>query len=157
MPDTERKFAVVAEKTGYGKPLYLHDLTFARLIDDVVVPYESNKPFFIDGVSVKRGELAKIKILQQAQDFSEQFSRLHLYVTMPKSKGMHVTTTEYPVRLDALFRGTGDDVTSQVIQAFDVKIRPKLKDYLPKREELISAAFQVFVESMKRLGSGGGA
>lgn len=154
MPDTETRFAVVAEKRGYDRPLYLHDLTFARLIDNVVVPYESAKPFFIDGVPVKRGELAKIKIIQQAQDFSEQFSQLHHGVSMPKSKeAIHVPTTEYPMRLDALFRGEGDDVTSQVIQAFDVKIRPKLKDYLPRQEELISAAFQVFVDSMKRLGS----
>ena len=117
------------------------------------MPCESDKPFFIDGVPVKRGALAKIKIIQQAQDFSEQFSRLHLYVSMPRSKGIHVTATEYPMRLDALFRGGGDDVASQVIQAFDRKIRPALKDYLPKREELIDAAFQILVENMKHFGA----
>ena len=156
--DRDLRFAVVAEKTGYGKPLYLHDLTFARLINDVVFPYESDKPFFIDGVPVKRAELSKIKIIQQGQDFLREFSLLHHGITMPKSEeGMHVSTTEYPARLDALFRGAGDDVTSQVIQAYDIKIRPKLTDYLPKREELISAAFQFFLERMKRLGLGVGA
>ena len=155
MLDTETKFAVVAEKTGYDKPLYLHDLTFARLMDDVVVPYKSDKsgdkPFFIDGVPVKRNELAKIKIIQQSQNFSKEFSLLHLYVRMPKGPGVHVTTTEYPVRLDALFRGEGNDVTSQVIHAFNVKIRPSLKDYLLQREKLISAAFQFLAESIKLL------
>ena len=57
------------------------------------------------------------------------------------------------MRLDALFRGGGDDVASQVIQAFDRKIRPALKDYLPKREELIDAAFQILVENMKHFGA----
>jgi hypothetical protein len=50
-----------------------------------------------------------------------------------------------------LFEFLGEDVTSQVIKAFDFKIKPCLKDYLPKREELIAAAFQVFVESVKAL------
>lgn len=67
MTDAETKFAVVAEKRGHGKSLYLHDLTFARLIDDVIVPYESDKPFFIDGVPLKRDELTRIKIVQQSQ------------------------------------------------------------------------------------------
>ena len=157
MTDSEAKFAVVAQKKEkeYDKPLYLHDLTFARLIDDVVVPYETDKPFFIDGVPMKRNELARIKIIQQSQDFSKELEQLHWCVRLPTGSGRRVSMAEYPGRLDALFRAGGEDVTSQVIQAFDAKIRPKLKVYLPKREELISAAFQLFVESMKRLGSVG--
>jgi len=37
------------------------------------------------------------------------------------------------------------------IKAFDRTIRPSLKDYLPKREELIRAALAMFVEGMKAL------
>jgi hypothetical protein len=31
------KFAVLAEATGYERPLVITDLSFARLIDDVIV------------------------------------------------------------------------------------------------------------------------
>jgi len=30
-------------------------------------------------------------------------------------------------------------------------VKPKIKDYIPKREELISAATTIFVEAMKAL------
>ena len=38
----ERKFGVVAEVEGYGKQLVLLDLPFGRLIDEIVVFYNSN-------------------------------------------------------------------------------------------------------------------
>ena len=48
----EPKIAVLAEKKDYERPLYLHSLSFGRLMDDVVVPYEAGDAFFVDGVSV---------------------------------------------------------------------------------------------------------
>ena len=58
---------------------------------------------------------------------------------------------QYHIRLEALFRESGEDVTSQIIKAFDRTIRPTLKDYLPKREELIKAALAMFVAGIKAL------
>lgn len=58
---------------------------------------------------------------------------------------------QYHVRLEALLRESGEDVTSQVIKAYDRMIKPRLKDYIPKREELTKAALTIFVESMKAL------
>jgi hypothetical protein len=60
---------------------------------------------------------------------------------------------QYHVRLEALLRESGEDVTSQVIKAYDRTIKPSLKDYIPKREELTKAALTVFVESIKALAS----
>ncbi|MEI9449090.1 hypothetical protein V8T50_23680, partial [Vibrio parahaemolyticus] len=56
-------FAVYAEVDGIEKPLILSELTFGRLIDDIVVPYQLGQPFFIDGVVVKAEKLKRIKIL----------------------------------------------------------------------------------------------
>jgi hypothetical protein len=58
---------------------------------------------------------------------------------------------QYHVRLEACLRETGEDVTSQVISAFDKTIKPSLKDYLPKREELIQAALQFFIKNVSQL------
>ena len=53
--------------------------------------------------------------------------------------------------MEALLREHGEDVTSQVISAYDKTIKHQLKDYLPKREELIKTTLQVFIESVKLL------
>jgi hypothetical protein len=152
--DNERKFAVLAQKKDHDAPLYLHGLSFARLMDDVVVPYETKQPFFIDGVPVKRDDLVRIKIVQQSPDFERSFNSLHFFLERPSS-GKSVRPQDYPQRLDALYRGSGEDVTAQIIKAYEAGIGSKIKEYLPKREELISAAFSIFVESMKRLARGG--
>ncbi|MDP3297044.1 MAG: hypothetical protein Q8N09_05540 [Thermodesulfovibrionia bacterium] len=152
--DENQQFAIIAEAKDYDKPLYLHNLTFSRLIDDIVVPYQSKAPFFIDGIPVKVDDLRKIKIIQQKENFNSLFDELHSCLRRGNSSGLKVPAQDYNTRIAALFREAGDDVTSQIIKAFDGEIRPKLKDYIPKREELIEAAFRVFSESMKYFGGG---
>lgn len=139
----------------YDKPLYLSNLPFPRLMDDVVVPYQSDKNFFIDGVSVSAKNLKRIKILQQNDQFEGDFRRLHQNVQLPKSSGLHVPAEDYETRLQALFRNAGDDVTSQIITAYQEKIKDKIREYLPNKNKLIDAAFQCFVQSIRILGQGG--
>jgi hypothetical protein len=154
---SDPKFGVLAEKKGLeGRSLYLHSLSFGRLMDDVVVPYEKGDAFFVDGVSVEKSTLVRIKIVRQSQYFEGQFADLHHFAASPSSQKF-VRAADYPARLDVLFRGQGEDVTGQVINAFKVGILPRLKEYLPKREELISAALTLFLEGTKRLAAGGDA
>jgi hypothetical protein len=40
---------------------------------------------------------------------------------------------------------------TNIIKAFDETIKPSLKDYLPKREELISGAYNLFLASIQVL------
>lgn len=119
-----------------------------------MLPYQSDQPFFIDGVSTKIQNLKKIKIIRQNQSFDDLFIELHHFLRAGSSS-KKITAADYPVRLEALFREAGEDVTSQVIKAFNAKIRPSLKDYMPKREELIDGALQIFIEGMKILGKAG--
>jgi hypothetical protein len=152
--ETEEKkelFTVFAEAEGQDKPLILINLTFARLIDDVVIPYEEKKPFIIDGVSITRDRIYRLKILRQKERFRRLFYRLHSSLRRGDKAVQKTVGEQYHVRLEAIIREGCEDVTSQVIKAFDAKIRPRLKDYLPKREELIQAAYQVFIAAMKIL------
>ena len=80
----ESRYAVLVEKRGYDKRLYLHDLPFDRLVEEVVVLYEDGNPFFIDGVAVTKEILDKIKIIEQAATFAPQFTRLHQHLDFPK-------------------------------------------------------------------------
>ncbi len=144
---------MIAESDKYERPLYMHDMSFAKLIDQVVVPYETGKSFFIDGVPLEKSNARRLKIVQQRGNFSVEFERLHNDLKLPRSSGLRIDAADYPVRLDALFRQAGDDVTSQVISAYQATIKDRLKEYLPKRDELISAALQVFGQAMKSLTS----
>ena len=53
----EDLFGIVAEVDGRQKQLVLLNLSFGRLIDEIVVPYEEDQPFFIDGVPVTKNKI----------------------------------------------------------------------------------------------------
>ncbi len=152
--DEEKKelFAVLAEAEGYEKPLILTNLSFARLIDDVVYPFEKKEPFFIDGTPIMREKIRKLKILRQREYFPRLLGELHRGLRRGDIKRQKIYGDQYYIRFEAALRAGCEDVTSQVIKAFDTKIKPKLKDYLPKREELIEAAATFFWEGIKKLG-----
>jgi hypothetical protein len=149
---SEEDFAVFAEAADQSKPLILTHLTFARLMDDVVLPFQTDEAFFIDGAPLKKKDLKRLKIIKQKEFFNTTFSDLHHAMRFSHDlKKQQLYAEQYHIRLEALLRESGEDVTSQVLKAFDKTIRPSLKDYIPKREELINAALSLFVESMKAL------
>jgi hypothetical protein len=59
---------------------------------------------------------------------------------------------QYHIRLDVLVRTNCDDVTSQLLKAYDTAIKPRLKDYMPNREALIEAAAAFFWKGVQVLG-----
>ncbi len=142
-------FAVLADhKQAEGRLLYMSGLTWGRLVDEIVVPYDSNEPFFIDGAPTQRADLSRIKIVRESPTLRHQVADLHWRLRMN-----YTLTGYYDKLLEALVREFGEDVTSQVLKAYSTAIKPRLKDYLPKRQELIEAGFKVFVEAMKALAS----
>lgn len=136
MVEVQDKFTVIAEADGYSSPLVLTNLPFARVMDDVIVPYQGDEPFFIDGAPLTRQRLKKLKIVRQKEFFEQSFADLHYTLREGNVQLQKLYGEQYHVRLEALLREAGDDVTSQVIKAYDRTIKPSLKDYLPKREEL---------------------
>jgi len=150
----EPKFAVFCEANGYERALCLHDLSFARLMDEIIVSFEKNEPFFIDGAPLQRDKIRRLKFLKQGESFKRFFHDLHWSIRQADTSKSKILADQYSVRLEAIYRETCEDVTSQVIKAFNTEIKPRLKDYLPKRQELLAAASRVFVEGMKLYGGG---
>lgn len=148
----QNQFCVFAEVADIPAPLIITHLPFGRLMDEIVVPYQSGRPFFIDGAPVKADKLRRIKIIQQKPHFHSEFCNLHLNVRSGSASVIKIFADQYSIRLEALLRGAGVDVTSQIIQAYDATIKLKLTDYLPNRQTMIDAALQVFTQSMKMLG-----
>ena len=149
--ESEARFAVFCELREIDRPLYLHNLTFARLLDEVVVPLERNEPFFVDGALVKKTDIRRLKILKQGPAFRKGFYGLHGSLHERKGSDSRILGEQYHVRLEAVFRETCEDVTSQAIKAFNTEIKPRLKEYLPNKKELLEAATRVFIEGLKLL------
>ena len=147
------RYAVFAEAEGHDRPLLQVDLTFARLMDDIVVPYQSNESFFVDGVPVTPAKLRRIKLLRLDNNFVDARHTFNSSLTRADAPVRKLHGDQYAVRFEHMLREHSEDVTSQVIKAFNVAIKPSLKDYLPKRDQLISAALKLFVEGVKALGS----
>lgn len=157
MPDEQEEkkedlFAVYAVRKTEPTPLIQMNLPFRRLMDDIIVPFESGELFFVDGAPVKPTDLDRIKIIRQRGSFSQFFSDLHRGMRWGHDlKKQELYAKQYHVRLEALLRECGDDFTAQVVKAFRTAIKPKLKDYIPNREALLDAAVKVFAESVKLL------
>ena len=151
--DKEYLYAVYAEAQGYQKPLLQLELTFARLIDDIVVPYQTNEAFFLDGAPITSEKLERIKILKLKASYGLAKYQFDSSLTKDTSQNMKTFGEQYNTRFEHILRQNSEDVTSQVLKAFNQAIKPSIKDYLPKREELISAATKIFIESVKALGS----
>jgi hypothetical protein len=148
----EDKFAVFAEAEGFDKPLILLDLTFGRLIDDIVVPFDKGDPFFIDGAPLEKSKIRRIKVLRVQEDFGHKIWELNRGLTKADHQTRKIYGEQYNTRFEHALRSSSEDVTSQVIKAYNQAIKPKIKDYLPKRKELINAAVRIFIEGMKSLG-----
>lgn len=144
-------YAVFAEAEGHDRPLLQLDMTFARLLDDIVVPYQSNESFFVDGAPVTAAKLRRIKILRMEESFAVGRMKFNSSLTLSSHEVRKLHGEQYTTRFEHLLRQHSEDVTAQVIKAFNQVIKPSLKDYLPRREELISAALKMFVEGVKAL------
>ena len=148
---SEAKFGVIAEVEGRSTALVLLNLPFGRLIDEVVVPYDSDEPFFVDGVPVTRKTIRRIKVVMLSEPFTHGMRELERGLTLGEHQNRKVYGDQYTTRFEHLLRTKAQDVTAQVIKAYNQAVKPRIKDYIPKREELISTATTIFVEAMKAL------
>lgn len=152
--ENDHLFSVLIEAEGYDKPLISTNMTFARLLDDIVVPYEKNETFFADGACVKRDNVRRIKIIMQNPSFLRVFNKMHYDMQHHSDyKIRKVIGDQYAARMEALLRERGDDVTSQVINAYEKTIKDRISEYVPKRDELIGLAKELFISGIKALGS----
>ncbi|MEK6756085.1 MAG: hypothetical protein AABZ02_08040 [Bacteroidota bacterium] len=147
----EPLFGVIAEVEGRNKQLVLLNLTFGRLIDEIVVPYDTDESFFLDGVPVTRNKITRIKIISLTEKFEYGIRELERGLTRGEHQNQKIYGDQYETRFEHVLRTDAEDVTSQIIKAYNQAVKPRLKDYIPKREELISAATTLFVEAMKAL------
>lgn len=147
----EALFGVIAEIEGRAKQLVLLNLTFGRLIDEIVVPYDTNEAFFIDGVPVTQSKIRRIKIVSLTKKFQHGIWEIEQGFTRGTHQNQKIYGDQYETRFEHVLRTDAEDVTSQVLKAYNQAVKPRLKDYIPKREKLISTATTIFVEAMKVL------
>lgn len=153
MPNvSEDKYAIYAEAEGHDRPLLQVGLTFGRLIDDVVLPYQQNDTFFVDGAPVTPDKLKRIKILLLLENFEHARDTFNRSLTKEEAPIRKLHGEQYATRFEHMLRENSEDVTAQVIKAYNQAIKPSIEDYMPKRNELISSALKLFVEGVRALG-----
>jgi len=151
--EEEKRYGVIAEVEEYGNQLVLLDLSFGRLIDEIVIPYDNDEPFIIDGVPVTKEKIKRIKIVELRNKYRQGIWELDRGLTRGDSAGKKIYGEQYQTRFEHILRTDTLDVTAQVIKAYNEVIKPSIKDYLPNRQEMIKAATKVFVDAMKLLSS----
>jgi hypothetical protein len=157
----DMKFAVVAETSKYPKPLLFHDLTLSKLLEDVVVPYNSDEHFFIDGVPLCADSICRIKVLLQHDDFAKRIRAL--YETISDSSGdlrlahmRHLAIAEYTMRVEGILRSSAEDITTQVIRAYVTEIKPEASgttEFVSKRTPLIEKTQVAIMRALVAIGS----
>ena len=145
------QFNVFAIRKDNPQPLIQIDLTWQRLMEDVVVPYDKGDLFFLDGAPVKATDLHRIKILSQGPNFGPVFRDFHGKMRNADLKIRELHAKHYHVYLEAMLREKCSDITSQVINVFRTAAKAKLSDRLPDRKQVWDATFQLLLESGKAL------
>jgi hypothetical protein len=102
-------------------------------------------------VPATRNKISRIKIISLTQEFQFGMAKLERGLTRSDNQTQKIYGDQYETRFEHVLRTDAEDVTSKIIKAYNLAVKPRLKDYLPKREELISAATTLFVEAMKSL------
>ena len=151
---TKSQYVVLAEVEGHEKPLIALNLTFPRLMDEVIVPYQQDQPFFLDGVPVTKAKLRRIRVLRDNGGLPSELVQLDRMLSLGSLDQKIEIAQNYGSMIEAIARANCADVTAQVIKVFETSVRPRLRDYLPKREEIIEGAFRVLLENLKQLGGG---
>jgi len=144
-------FGIIAESEGHEKQMVLLDFPFGRLMDEIIVPYDTGESFFIDGVPATKEKIKRIKIVELGSSYQHAMSELKRGMTIGSDSKKKTYGEQYETRFEHILRTNTVDVTSQVIKAYNEVIKPSYKDYIPKRKELIDGATTVFIEGMKLL------
>ena len=150
-PADDRRFALYAVRKNSPTALIQINLPWERLMEDVVLPYDGCEMFFIDGAAVKATDLDRLKILLQGEGFQTEFAQLNWHLRVGDTKRKELYAKEYYAFFEAILRDRCEDVTSQVIKAYKTAIKPSIKDFIPRKDDLLQAAVQIFIEGMKLL------
>lgn len=145
-------FGIIAESEGYNKQMVLLNFPFGRLMDEIIIPYDTGESFFIDGVPVIKEKIKRIKIVELGKEYHHAMDELKRGMTIHGQDTKKTYGEQYETRFEHILRTTTIDVTAQIIKAYNEVIKPSYKDYIPKRKELIDTATTVFVKGMELLG-----
>jgi hypothetical protein len=102
----KNKFGIYAEAEGHSQPLIMTEIPFGRLMDDIVVPYQTDKPFFVDGAPVTKKSLKKLKIIRLDKNFAPAFCQMHMLLHHSNTTIQKLYGEQYQIRVEALLRAT---------------------------------------------------
>ena len=135
--DTESEkvefYAVYVEAKGHEKPLLQLELNFARVIDDIIVPYQTGEAFFVDGAPLTTEKITRIKVLKLNQEYERAKWLFDRDLTTGDAPTRKLYGEQYNTRFEHILRKTSEDVTSQVLKAFNQEHTPWVRSNVMTR------------------------
>ena len=75
-------------------------------MDGIVVPYQSDKPFFVDGAPVTKKDFKKLKIIRLDDNFSAAFQQMQMVLHHGSLNAQKLYGEQYQIRVEALLVAT---------------------------------------------------
>jgi hypothetical protein len=98
------RFGVIAEVAERRRPLVLLNLPLGRLIDEIIVPYDRGEPFFIDGVSIARNSITRIKVVELSGAFESAMREFENMLNRGKVENQRIWGDQYETRFEHILR-----------------------------------------------------
>lgn len=122
--DKPKLFAVFIQ-LHQDKETYLdYNCTFEQIVENVIVPYNTKEPFFVDGINTDATKIKRIKILVQKPDFTHKITDLHHTISGAKfsRQRAHIERLKALQTKDqqilSIVETLADDITPQVMSAY---------------------------------------
>lgn len=122
----ESRFTLWALRKTDTQPLLQLGVSWDRLMNDVVTPYDTGESFFLDGAPIRATDVDRLKILIQGPGFQQASAMINWNLRNGDVKRRELYSMQYHVFIEALLREHCTDVTSQVVSAFRTAIKPRL-------------------------------
>jgi hypothetical protein len=145
--ENEILFGAYVLRKGNPSPLIQTHLNFIRLLDEIVVPYCTSNMFIVDGASLTITDVDRMKLIRQKEGFNRTYHDLHHSMRWGDMKKQELYAKQYQVRLEALLREGGEDITTQAMRAFSEHIKPNLDNYSSAKESILTSARDAFVKA----------
>jgi len=171
MTDTQdpQAMAVFVQLKEGGEELLVRNMTLERVLEEVVVPYNTSELFFIDGIRADASKIHRIKILVQQPDFEVLMSELFKTIAgrspqfLPNSPRAKSATEDAirnkSERITAIVEQYSEDITSQMMDAYAATMMgsvSKLQDFQDERKALLDGFRKRVIDSVQAIATGAG-
>ena len=149
----EPTFVVMLGLAGEKRPIFQSGYPLGRLLDEVVVPHETDEKFLVAGRWVERGDgIESLRVIRGDSTLVANLFDIHR-AQAHGAKESAKSYEQYALRVIGAVEAFGEDITAQVLSAYKRTLKDKLSEWVPKNKADITAkVMATLLESLEALG-----